>query len=109
MISTGTWCISLNPFNHTRLADEELKKDCLCYLSYEGNPVKASRLFAGYEHEQQVKRLGAHFQKAVDYYQAVECDARLLDQVRTGSFSQLDLNGYHSYEEAYHHLIGNII
>ena len=63
LISTGTWCISLNPFNHTELTGEELKQDCLCYLSYDGKPVKASRLFAGYEHEQQVKRLAEHFQK----------------------------------------------
>jgi sugar (pentulose or hexulose) kinase len=57
LLSTGTWCISLNPFNHTMLSDYELHEDCLCYLSYEGNPVKASRIFAGYEHEQQVKQL----------------------------------------------------
>ena len=54
LISTGTWCISLNPFNHSALTDEELHNDCLCYLSYDGKLVKASRLFAGYEHEQQV-------------------------------------------------------
>jgi sugar (pentulose or hexulose) kinase len=82
LISTGTWCISLNPFNHTELTGEELKQDCLCYLSYEGKPVKASRLFAGYEHEQQVKRLGEHFQKAIDYYQAVQCNAALLNKCR---------------------------
>ena len=46
LISTGTWCISLNPFNHGMLTDYELHKDCLCYLSYEGRAVKASRLFA---------------------------------------------------------------
>jgi hypothetical protein len=57
LLSTGTWCITINPFNNTMLSDYELDEDCLCYLSYEGKPVKASRLFAGYEHEQQVMRL----------------------------------------------------
>ncbi|HXB93940.1 MAG TPA: FGGY-family carbohydrate kinase, partial [Puia sp.] len=61
LISTGTWCISMNPFNDSPLTVAELQKDCLCYLSYQGRPVKASRLFAGYEHEQQVKRMAAHF------------------------------------------------
>ncbi|HRI80371.1 MAG TPA: FGGY family carbohydrate kinase, partial [Cyclobacteriaceae bacterium] len=51
LISTGTWCISLNPFNDSPLTDEELKQDCLCYLSYQGTPVKASRIFAGNDHE----------------------------------------------------------
>jgi sugar (pentulose or hexulose) kinase len=47
LLSTGTWCISLNPFNDSPLTEEELKKDCLCYLSHTGRPVKASRLFSG--------------------------------------------------------------
>ena len=41
LISTGTWCISLNPFNASILTDYELHNDCLCYLTYEGKPVKA--------------------------------------------------------------------
>jgi sugar (pentulose or hexulose) kinase len=50
-ISTGTWSISLNPFNHTPLTPEELQQDCLCYLTYEGRPVKASRLMLGRMHD----------------------------------------------------------
>jgi len=115
LISTGTWCISLNPFNHTELTGEELKQDCLCYLSYEGKPVKASRLFAGYEHEQQVKRLAAYFQKAITYYQTVGCNAALLNGIQTGNkfsgrpFSELELFEFTGYEEAYHHLMWNIV
>ncbi len=30
LLSTGTWCISLNPFNSSPLTEEELKQDCLC-------------------------------------------------------------------------------
>src|SRR6185436_17742410 len=78
LLSTGTWCISLNPFNHSQLSDYELDQDCLCYLSYEGKPVKASRLFAGYEHEQQVKRLADHFNKPLDHYSTVKCDLQIL-------------------------------
>ncbi len=115
LISTGTWCISLNPFNHTELTGEELRQDCLCYLSYEGKPVKASRLFAGYEHEQQAKRLARHFQKTIDYYQTVGCNAALLNEMQAGnkfsgrSFSELDLVEFTSYEEAYHRLMWNIV
>jgi len=114
LISTGTWCISLNPFNHTALTDEELKQDCLCYLSYEGNPVKASRLFAGHEHEQQVKRLAAHFEKTAEYFQTVEWDTTFFNAVKdineyARPFSKIDLSEFQSYEEAYHHLIWNIV
>src|SRR5687767_1198500 len=78
LLSTGTWCISLNPFNQTRLTYEELQQDCLCYMEYRGKPIKASRLFAGYEHEQQTKRLAAHFNVALDYYKKVAFSADLL-------------------------------
>ncbi len=74
LLSTGTWCISLNPFNDRPLTDTELQKDCLCYLSYEGRQVKASRLFLGYEHEQQVKKLAAQFEKPLDYYKHLRYD-----------------------------------
>ena len=78
LLSTGTWCISLNPFNHSLLSDYELHEDCLCYLSYEGQAVKASRIFAGYEHEQQVKLLAEKFKKPLNYFTTIEVDTELL-------------------------------
>ena len=84
LLSTGTWCISLNPFNHSQLTNNELNQDCLCYLSYEGKPVKASRLFAGYEHEQQVKRLSLYFSKPYDYFATVACDVAILNNLKRG-------------------------
>ncbi|HEV8508271.1 MAG TPA: FGGY family carbohydrate kinase [Chitinophagaceae bacterium] len=112
LISTGTWCISLNPFNHAELTNEELKQDCLCYLSYEGKPVKASRLFAGYQHEQHIKRLAAYFHKAGDYYQGLEFDARYAvssDGSSSDVLSNSDLCEFNDYEEAYHLLVRDIV
>ena len=82
LISTGTWCISMNPFNDSPLTVAELQKDCLCYMSYQGSPVKASRLFAGYEHEQQVRRLADHFHKSAAYAAGVEFDADMVEAMR---------------------------
>jgi len=78
LISTGTWCITLNPFNDRPLTMAELEQDCLCYLEYQGRPVKASRLFAGQEHEAQTARLATHFGVAPDYYKQVEFDPLLV-------------------------------
>lgn len=61
LLSTGTWCISLNPFNQRALTSEELSQDVLCYMQYEGKAVKASRLFSGFAYEQQIKRIANHF------------------------------------------------
>ncbi len=125
LLSTGTWCITLNPFNSKPLTIDELNSDCLCYLSYKGSPVKASRLFAGNEHEQQVKRLAAYFNTPVDYYKSVKADPALLEKYRPdysllleeqearipaeSVFSTRDLEDFSSYEEAYHLLIADIM
>ncbi|GAB3905036.1 FGGY-family carbohydrate kinase [Mucilaginibacter boryungensis] len=122
LISTGTWCISLNPFNNNVLTPDELTKDCLCYMEYHGRPVKASRLFAGNEHEQQTKRLAAHFDKPGFYYKLVAYDPDLVpsaqavttngaDQplLKQSAFVDRDLNTFKTYEEAYHCLIADIM
>lgn len=126
LISTGTWCISLNPFNQTRLTVEELQQDCLCYMEYRGKPIKASRLFAGYEHEEQVKRLAAHFNTAPDYYKTVRFNPDIVQKIGAATgikanpadknammqksvFGQRDLALHAGYEEAYHQLMMDIM
>ena len=125
LLSTGTWCISLNPFNNAQLKNAELGMDCLCYLSYAGKPVKASRLFAGYEHEQQVKRLSLYFSKPYDYFTSVVCDVEILNKFKPAMkkvqkanggvmigqslFAERNLDDFLNYEEAYHQLISDII
>ncbi len=116
LISTGTWCISLNPFNNTPLTKNELNNDCLCYLQYQGLPVKASRLFAGYQHEQEIGKLATIFQKPIDYYKQVSYNQTSLKEVESkviasveNSFSSLWAEKFSTYEEAYHFLMLNII
>ncbi|GAB3908872.1 FGGY-family carbohydrate kinase [Larkinella knui] len=128
LISTGTWSISLNPFNTIPLTAEELQYDCLCYLHYQGQPIKASRLFAGYEHEQQTRRLAAHFNTSSDYYKQVDYDPDLIQYLRDSRahsnnrfedvkapplqeslFRHRDLAVFRTYEEAYHQLMLDIV
>lgn len=78
LISTGTWCISLNPFNETALANEEMELDTLCYMSYEGKPVKASRLFAGKEHEVGLKEITEMYNNQDDFDAAYK---KLMDEI----------------------------
>ncbi len=122
LISTGTWCISLNPFNQTPLTSEELENDCLCYMTYEGNPVKASRLFAGNEHEHQVKRIAAHFNQNTIRYRDIRFDAAIVAllqkkpapekyqlNLKESAFVQRDLAAFKTDTEAYHQLILDIV
>ncbi|MEP7109123.1 MAG: FGGY family carbohydrate kinase [Ferruginibacter sp.] len=122
LISTGTWCISLNPFNETPLTNEELENDCLCYMTYEGRPVKASRLFAGYEHEQQVKRIAEHFNQNTIRYRNLGYNPDIFSRLqkemppqnkrvnlKESAFPQRDLSIFNTDNEAYHQLILDII
>jgi sugar (pentulose or hexulose) kinase len=126
LLSTGTWCISLNPFNHSPLTKEELQKDCLCFMSFEGKPVKASRLFAGYEHEQQVKRIADHFNQSAARYRAMDFNPEIIaalqkknqgfknlqpdkNILKTSFFAERELSDFANGEEAYHQLMLDII
>lgn len=122
LISTGTWCISLNPFNTTQLTDNDLNNDCLCYMQYKGSPVKASRLFAGNEHEDQVKRIAAHFDVATPIFKDIQYDTNVVNKLTSdpkiksqtvsvdeSAFVRRDLNDFHDYVEAYHQLIMDIM
>jgi sugar (pentulose or hexulose) kinase len=125
LISTGTWCISLNPFNDRPLTVEELKQDCLCYMHYEGKPVKASRLFAGQQYEEQVNRIADHFQQNPARYKTIDYDPEIVASLQThhGSvnditsknllsecpFVRRDLSSFSNDIEAYHQLMLDII
>ncbi len=125
LISTGTWCISMNPFNSEPLTFAELQSDCLCYMTFRGIPMKASRLFAGYEHEQQVAKLAAWFQKDKDAYSQVDFNPEIVSflkkknarsdlhfsvtPVSASVFTRRDLSGFENFEEAYHQLMMDIM
>lgn len=110
LISTGTWCISLNPFNASPLSTFELESDCLCYLHYQGKPVKASRLFAGNEHEQELNRISHYFSESRSRYEQMNFDIAFLNYLdQEEVYSGNDLATYASDTEAYHRLMIHII
>jgi len=123
LISTGTWCISINPFNQHPLTKSELQHDCLCYMTYEGKPVKASRLFAGQEHEDQVKRIATYFKVSPTFYKAVIFDPILTQRLPVANessgqpvnkfmqfcpFGQRNLASFSDAPSAYHRLMMDI-
>lgn len=111
LLSTGTWSISLNPFNNDPLTAEELRHDCLCYLTYQGRPVKASRLFAGHMHEEGVQKLESFYHKAPGSYKSIQFDEEKITGMQQRSltdFATVPLDQL-SFESAYHLLISDII
>ncbi|MCX6255591.1 MAG: FGGY family carbohydrate kinase [Bacteroidia bacterium] len=124
LLSTGTWCINMNPFNTEKLTAEQLDKDCLCYMSITRQPVKSSRLFLGYLHETAVKQIAVHFRKPEDYYKKIKADKHLSTSLKTkfqekkiffqtGPYSRdlkdpVDMYEFSSFEESYHQLMNEL-
>lgn len=78
LISTGTWCINMNPFNNEPLTYRQLQNDCLCYLSVRQKPVKSSRLFMGHIHDVNIERIAEYFDVDKGYYKSIKANAKLL-------------------------------
>lgn len=121
LLSTGTWCINMNPFNNEVLTKEELEKDTLCYMSVRQEQVKSSRLFMGHIHEVNTNAIANHFKVEDNFYKNIGLNISLLNSLIDKSkgekvffkngFTQsyidddIDLNTFKSPEEAYHQLM----
>lgn len=124
LISTGTWCISLNPFNDLPLTKEELENDCLCYMHYQGKPVKASRLFAGQQYEDQLKRIADYFNQNLTRYRTISFAPEIILELKKKNkmetldtkkilsecpFANREISSFKNDIEAYHQLVIDIV
>lgn len=118
LISTGTWCINMNPFNDEPLTAYQLKNDSLCYMSVSMNPVKSSRLFMGFIHEANSKRLTEYFKLPDDEFKRVKADMSMANKMLAKGRvffkngvpadyidNTVDYSQFANYAEAYHQLI----
>lgn len=80
-------------------------------MSYKGTPVKASRLFSGYEHEQETKKMAEHFNVDQKHFVTVKYNPDLVigSGFNTEAGGIFNCENYTTYEEAYHQLIGKLI
>jgi L-fuculokinase len=124
LLSTGTWCISLNPFNNSCLTADELHKECLCYMHYQAKPIKASRLFFGHEHDEQVERIANHFKLSSHIFKQIkfadvelnilqhkfpENNSAVTEFSEYSAFSNRDISLFDTPEQAYHQLIVDLV
>ncbi|MFW5770445.1 MAG: FGGY-family carbohydrate kinase [Spirochaetota bacterium] len=119
LISSGTWCINMNPFNTSPLTVEQLKNDCLAYISTCGESVKSSRIFSGFIREINNARLADYFSVDEDRFKTVSVNREYITRFLSSSekmfFSNgipddycdnsVDLSVFSGYEEAYHRLL----
>lgn len=92
LLSTGTWAISINPFNKTALTESQLNRDCLQFLSISGQPIKISRLFIGEEHKFQVDEMYAHWNLPLGTYKKLVFDREIFEKVAANTGKRI---GFH--------------
>ncbi len=122
LVSTGTWCISMNPFNDEPLTADQLKNDCLCFLTPEKKQVKSSRLFMGHFHEVLVAKLNEYFKMDANYYKGIPFEKDVIEEILQkygeemaffpkgiemfdAGLEQIDLSVYESFDQAYTRMV----
>ena len=80
LVSTGTWCINMNPYNEEPLTDSQLEQDCLCFLTPNKEQVKSSRLFMGHFHEVWAEKLAKQFNVPADSFKTVKNDEKTVSR-----------------------------
>ncbi|WP_282035712.1 FGGY-family carbohydrate kinase [Saccharicrinis aurantiacus] len=83
LVSTGTWCISMNPYNSEALTSTQLQNDCLCFLTPQNQQVKSSRLFMGHFHEKITDKLTEYFGVDANYFKTVPYDNQIERSLNT--------------------------
>jgi sugar (pentulose or hexulose) kinase len=124
LISTGTWCIFMNPFNTEPLTSEQLRKDTLCYISVNGGQVKSSRLFLGHIHDLNVARLDDYFGVTGDHYKTIKIKSKKISRLLAGGHERIffrngipaeyvdneaDLSLFLTYADAYHQMMCDLV
>lgn len=122
LLSTGTWSIVLNPFSNGILTKDDIASDCINYMGINSNAVKASRLFLGYEFNQQVKALAKHFKVAEDFYKGLPFNATIYNNIATAGLLKFKWENlaiassviktkydFGSFQEGYHQLVFELL
>ena len=120
LVSTGTWSISLNPFNDEILSKEDLANNCLNYMRIDGKRVKATRFFMGNEYRIQVEKLCKIYGKEYGFHKAVKFDKEIYKRLISNSgiyfkfegitlkrkqILKTDLQSFPTFKEAFHQLM----
>jgi sugar (pentulose or hexulose) kinase len=122
LLSTGTWIICMNPFSKEKLTDEQLKNNCLCFMTPEKKQIKSSMQILGRIHEVNAVELSNYFDVERNHFLKLKLKKSLCNEIMSkpqalffpneigdnfkGELKHLD--SFSSYESAYYQLIYEI-
>ena len=122
LLSTGTWIICMNPYSKESLTQEQLKNDCLCFMTPDKQQIKSSMQFLGRVHEVNAIELSKYFGVIKNHYLELTLNKALCTSILSkkeavffpneiaedfkGDLKQLE--NFSDYEQAYYQLIFEI-
>lgn len=124
LITTGTWCIFMNPFNTEPLTAEQLKSDAFCYISVNRQQVKSSQFFLGHIHDSNLTRLNDYYGVTDEHYRTIRIKGKKIDRILAGRrgrifFSKgipegyidtsVDLSQFLTFADAYHQMMSDLV
>ena len=125
LISTGTWCINMNPSNQNKLTVHELKNKCINYFSAFGKTIKSSRFFLGHIFNLNTKKIAEIYGTDAQSYKSIKYNESIIkkllinneiqflffkDGIPENYTSTLEPTGiFDCFEEAYHQLVLELV
>jgi hypothetical protein len=124
LISTGTWCTFMNPFNTEPLTAEQLRGEMPYYMSIDQKEVKTSRFFLGHIHDKNVERLNDYFGIQDDLYKTIKIRDlkiwKLLVNKQGRVFfregipadyvdNEVDISQFLTFADAYHQMMFDLV
>lgn len=122
LLSTGTWIICMNPFSKETLTADQLKNDCLCFMTPDKKQIKSSMQFLGRVHEVNAIELSNYFNLDKSHFLELTLNKELCSDIMSASKSTFfpnkiaddfkgnltQLDSFESYEHAYYQLVFEI-
>ena len=122
LLSTGTWIICMNPFSKESLTQNQLKNDCLCFMTPDKQQIKSSMQFLGRVHEVNAIELSNHFGVTKSHFLELTLNKELCASILAKNEHKFfpgdiaddfkselkDFDCFGDYEHAYYQLIYEI-
>ena len=122
LLSTGTWIICMNPFSKETLTADQLKNNCLCFMTPDKKQIKSSMQFLGRLHEVNAIELSNHFGVDKSHFLELSLNKKLCSEMVSKAESKFfpkeiaddfkgdlkQLNHFSDYEQAYYQLVYEI-
>lgn len=124
LVSTGTWCIFMNPFDREPLTGEQIEAGNVEIMSVAGQQVKSSRFLLGEIHDRNITMLDDHFGVTGELYKTIKIKSKKIGKMQVNkrgrSFfrhgipdgmadSEADLTHFLTYADAYHQMMYDLV